>query len=1166
MWSCLPFVAYRHDQAKGEAVAVNRALLIEPRDVSGSLMGSEDSINSVSSVINGTSNQSAQRKQNVPKQFLFFTVKGYAIILLALGLATLLVILQANWLPLSQSKSSTSGPTSDILFSEERALEHVMKLAHIAKYSTSGVLRNESHPIEGLDSVYGITGRIAFSQSSKETANYIDDEILKIRKAYPSRGRFVQINHQWANGTYIMKASSRGRKSAGVQERVARYENLHNVVVKVEGLIGSGDSILINAHYDSVAYSPGASDNGAMVAVGLEIVRALCSGPRLDRSVIILFNEAEECGLLGAHAFMSQHTWANNVAVVLNLDSAGGWGFLNLVRVGPKQDKWLSHVYAASVSRPVGTSVGGDVFSSGAIPSMTDFSIFAEWQVPSMDFVFLDDGYSYHTPHDDIIFHGDNRYRNGSLQHAGNTLCSLLEKVGSFTEKMPNRHSPVGQKYVFFDVLSIFVVRYSTDTASFLAIVFLCIFSACAVAVSMLAYFRAVLYKGQKLLVVKAVILPFCIEFCTLLSASILCITGGGLVSFLTAASESFVWYSSVVVPIVLYLPISFLVPSLLYQLIRLWCKWADAAPALLCMNADVFSLWTTCLLFLCVYSVLAFKEVTASGLFLPITSLLLLCVVISVCVTSWSVVCDWYGHLRSDRPKSSRKNVNDCPPSQEASISSVHGDDNDLDAAEPLLGNSASNVGSYVIESEEFCSQESAVEMDQLLSSAFVFIIFFGVLVLISYTQRLLTIFTPFFGRLGVQGETNVLDLAFGIMFSAFLLFVIFPFYPVIKRSRNFNYTSFIMIILIFIIIISVSNMIWSDHEGFNSDTPRRLDLVHQWDVNANNNTKKISNETNIVLGSPSPGNLKDVLEHLMSKKHRWWKAAKPCQYSGLNFKVMHGWCLIPKLSHALATPELPKPTMTMECETYDPKANVFSVRVNVNAPFSDLLNVRFNSTKLIGWSLTKDRPVPSERPKFSNHAQSNYSPSSAYVAHHAIQLPLHREQEQEGQLVANEYTQSTVHGPKRYDYSFEFRSSTGKLTFDIKGHIDCKQRSSLIGRGKKHSPNMEVGAIDKSDELLEASYTPSAGASSVSDSDFDIPGTAEVHDHDVYMVTGNSIISHFIVDVSYRMLSYELRQVLEALPSWSVPWGKSDVPGPLTAKVKQSFNITDICTATRH
>lgn len=62
--------------------------------------------------------------------------------------------------------------------------------------------------------------------------------------------------------------------------------------------------ILIGAHYDSVAGTPGADDNASAVAVLLAVAQAI--GPRAD-VLCVAFN-GEECGLIGSSEFADQMT------------------------------------------------------------------------------------------------------------------------------------------------------------------------------------------------------------------------------------------------------------------------------------------------------------------------------------------------------------------------------------------------------------------------------------------------------------------------------------------------------------------------------------------------------------------------------------------------------------------------------------------------------------------------------------------------------------------------------------------------------------------------------------------------------------------------------------------------------------------------------------------
>lgn len=96
------------------------------------------------------------------------------------------------------------------------------------------------------------------------------------------------------------------------------YRNVQNFVVKLVGASeargGGNHTLMLNCHFDSVAGSPGASDDAASCCVMLETLRVLSKQSHLNKhSIIFLFNGAEETPLQAAHGFITQHPWAPNV-------------------------------------------------------------------------------------------------------------------------------------------------------------------------------------------------------------------------------------------------------------------------------------------------------------------------------------------------------------------------------------------------------------------------------------------------------------------------------------------------------------------------------------------------------------------------------------------------------------------------------------------------------------------------------------------------------------------------------------------------------------------------------------------------------------------------------------------------------------------------------------
>lgn len=158
------------------------------------------------------------------------------------------------------------------------------------------------------------------------------------------------------------------------------YQNIQNVIVKLSPANATAEySLLLNTHFDSVPISPGGGDSCTFVAIMMESLRVLSKNPTAFRhSVIFLFNGAEENGLHGSHAFITQHKWARTVKAFINMDSAGSGGREVLFQ-STLRNQWMMNYYNRYALHPMSTSLGEEIFQSGIIPSDTDFRIFRDY-------------------------------------------------------------------------------------------------------------------------------------------------------------------------------------------------------------------------------------------------------------------------------------------------------------------------------------------------------------------------------------------------------------------------------------------------------------------------------------------------------------------------------------------------------------------------------------------------------------------------------------------------------------------------------------------------------------------------------------------------------------------------------------------------------------------
>ena len=204
---------------------------------------------------------------------------------------------------------------------------------------------------------------------------------------------------------------------------------------------------MLAAHYDSVAAGPGCFRRRRRRGLQCwRLRRVLQLLPRPRQSIILLLDDGEEQGLLGAQAFVQHHPWAATVSAAVNLDARGTSGPSLMFETG-SANRWLMSLYAAAIARPLTNSVYYAVYQR--LPNDTDFSVFKAAGYQGFNFAFIGDVAHYHTPLDDWR-HAD----AGSLQHQGdNALATLLALANAGPEPAPTGEA------VYFDLFGRLLVR-----------------------------------------------------------------------------------------------------------------------------------------------------------------------------------------------------------------------------------------------------------------------------------------------------------------------------------------------------------------------------------------------------------------------------------------------------------------------------------------------------------------------------------------------------------------------------------------------------------------------------------------------------------------------------------------------------------------------------------
>jgi hypothetical protein len=222
---------------------------------------------------------------------------------------------------------------------------------------------------------------------------------------------------------------------------------VRNVVARFDGS-EPGAAVALAAHYDSVDAGPGASDDLAGVAAILEIARALKAGPPLRHPVVLLLDEGEETGLLGATAFEERSPEASEVKAVVNLEARGTSGPSYMFETSG-DNAWMISAWAPRVPRPVTTSLAAAIYAQ--LPNDTDLTVFRHHDVPGLNFAFIGDATRYHTAADNFA-----NSSPASLQHQGDCALAAVTGLASSADLA----APPRGNLVFFDLLGLGIVRW----------------------------------------------------------------------------------------------------------------------------------------------------------------------------------------------------------------------------------------------------------------------------------------------------------------------------------------------------------------------------------------------------------------------------------------------------------------------------------------------------------------------------------------------------------------------------------------------------------------------------------------------------------------------------------------------------------------------------------
>lgn len=265
------------------------------------------------------------------------------------------------------------------------------------------------------------------ADASLPTEQFSTDRALKIVQSISEFPHYTGSENHPVVMKYLMGELQKLGFEPEIQEGFVLTERTsltyaRNLLARKKGT-GTGQALLLLSHYDSNPHSAlGAADAASGVATILEGLRAYLSAqPRHLNDLMVVFTDAEEPGLNGAHLFVEQHPWAKEVGLVLNFEARGSGGpGVMLLETNGGNARLIEAFDNAKPPFPVGNSLAYSIYKM--LPNDTDLTVFREkGNINGFNFAFIDDHFDYHTARDN--------YENlnpETLKHQGTYLMSLL--------------------------------------------------------------------------------------------------------------------------------------------------------------------------------------------------------------------------------------------------------------------------------------------------------------------------------------------------------------------------------------------------------------------------------------------------------------------------------------------------------------------------------------------------------------------------------------------------------------------------------------------------------------------------------------------------------------------------------------------------------------------
>ena len=299
-----------------------------------------------------------------------------------------------------------------------------------------GVIADAGAGLEGDIPTGGLAGKVALIERGtitfEEKVHRAADAgavaaIVFNNAAGPFRGTLATASDIPAasidrdSGLRLRSAARDGEITASVSARPTVSQS-RNVVARMPLEDGASDvpTVIVGAHYDTVADTQGASDNGSGVAALMEVAKRASARDYPFAIKLALFG-AEEIGLYGNRRYAEEMSAEETAAALamLNLDAVGsGDGF------EATGDPELTRL-----AQEIGAEIGERVLArpSENLGFTSDHAPFAAVGIPAI-FLYAEDLSRINSPRDELR-HVNPRLPDASAEIAMRMLDRLAERV-----------------------------------------------------------------------------------------------------------------------------------------------------------------------------------------------------------------------------------------------------------------------------------------------------------------------------------------------------------------------------------------------------------------------------------------------------------------------------------------------------------------------------------------------------------------------------------------------------------------------------------------------------------------------------------------------------------------------------------------------------------------